>query len=589
MWWFLTMAFMFAAGAPASEHGAGVLVSPRTPVAGEEVRVLAVAEAALGDGVVMVEGPDAPAAALGSRRGGGPPWWWTGATTFAAPGTWRVRLVSGGRDVAVQTVTVLEKKKTRPRSRRAWTATRAWDRGTENLYAAWVELLFERPEGTHWPGLHHVTRDRDLNLLHDYLGLGEDDLRGADAFEMYPDCADNPYFLRAYFAWKLGLPFGYHACTRGTRRTPPACTTWTSNRRKREKGTEGKAFRRFLRRMKSAVHASSARTQLASDVTDLYPVPLTRDAMRPGTVVPDPYGHTFMLVRWIPQAGDEPGILLSVDAQPDHTIEIKRFWRGNFLFNTEGVIGGPGFKAWRPIVEVGGTLRPLTNAELKDHPDFSPFSLQQEHLDPTAFYDAMDQATNPAPQDPTRAFRLLHEALHQQLLTRVRAVELGAAWVRTHREPISMPKGPRIFRTGGPWEDFSTPARDLRLLVAIDAVLDFPDRLRRTPEAFRIPEGRSAADIRTELAARGPPWRSELSVTYPRSDGTEITLTLADVLARAEALELGWNPNDCPELRWGAAAKSSEAKTCRFRAPRDQRKKMRSYRHWFTERRRPAW
>ena len=30
-----------------------------------------------------------------------------------------------------------------------------------------------------------------------------------------PDCADVPYFLRAYFAFKMGLPFGYAKCTRG--------------------------------------------------------------------------------------------------------------------------------------------------------------------------------------------------------------------------------------------------------------------------------------------------------------------------------------------------------------------------------------
>ncbi len=583
------MALLLTNGPASSDHGAEVLVSPQTPVIGETVRILAVAEAPLSDATMIIEGPGVPARSLMTRHRGGPPWWWLGEAELPAAGVWRFRLVSGGRDVFVRTLTVTEVRRTRPRSRQAWAVERAWDRGTENLYAAWIELLFDRPEGTHWPGLHYVTRDRDLNVLHGFLGLDEDGVGGRNAFEMYPDCADNPYFLRAYFAWKLGLPFGYHACTRGNRRNPPACGAWTSNRLKRAKGTDGKAFRRFLRRMKSAVHASSARTCLGSDATDLYPVPLTREAMRPGTVFPDPYGHTFMLVRWIPQDGDEPGILLAADAQPDHTVEVKRFWRGNFLFNTVGVIGGPGFKAWRPVVEERGKLRPLANAELADHPDFPPFSLQQAGLEATAFYDAMDGAINPAPQDPVRALRLLHDALHQQLLTRVRAVELGAAWVRSHRETISMPKGPAIFRTSGPWEDFSTPARDLRLLVAIDAVLDFPDRLLRTPDAFRIPAGRSVAQVRKDLVERGADWRRELSIAYLRSDGSKTTLSLADVLDRAEALELAWNPNDCPEVRWGAAPKSAEVGTCRVRAPGDQRKKMKKHRAWFTERRRPAW
>ena len=38
-----------------------------------------------------------------------------------------------------------------------------------------------------------------------------------------PDCADLPYFLRAYFAFKMGLPFGYSKCSRGGGGAAPTC------------------------------------------------------------------------------------------------------------------------------------------------------------------------------------------------------------------------------------------------------------------------------------------------------------------------------------------------------------------------------
>ena len=41
-----------------------------------------------------------------------------------------------------------------------------------------------------------------------------------------PDCADFGYFLRAYFAYKMGLPFGYSNCTRGTGGRAPKCYQW---------------------------------------------------------------------------------------------------------------------------------------------------------------------------------------------------------------------------------------------------------------------------------------------------------------------------------------------------------------------------
>ena len=43
-----------------------------------------------------------------------------------------------------------------------------------------------------------------------------------------PDCADLPYFLRAYFAFKMGLPFGFSKCTRGGGGRAPSCVGWTS-------------------------------------------------------------------------------------------------------------------------------------------------------------------------------------------------------------------------------------------------------------------------------------------------------------------------------------------------------------------------
>jgi hypothetical protein len=150
-----------------------------------------------------------------------------------------------------------------------------------------------------------------------------------------------------------------------------------------------------------------------------------------------------------------------------------------------------------------------------------------------------------------------------------------------------MPGGASIFETTGAWEDFATPSRDLRLLIAMDVVRGFPDRVARRPERYAMPEGKSAADVKAELERT---LASELSMrkfTYTRSDGSTWTLALKDVLDREPDLEMAYNPNDCVELRWGAPDKSEEASTCTRHAPLAQRAKMAEYRAWFHERRRP--
>ena len=47
-----------------------------------------------------------------------------------------------------------------------------------------------------------------------------------------------------------------------------------------------------------------------------------------------------------------------------------------------------------------------------------------------------------------------------------------------------MPRGPAIFETTGPWEDYSTPSRDMRLLIAMKVLERLPQRIRRYPKLY---------------------------------------------------------------------------------------------------------
>ncbi|MGZ5497043.1 MAG: hypothetical protein ACXWFO_09855, partial [Candidatus Aminicenantales bacterium] len=468
---------------------------------------------------------------------------------------------------------------------------KGWSWASESLYSAWIEALFtDADERSSWKVLHDVTRDSTRNLLHSHLGLGEDDSSGPNALEMTPDCADNPYFLRAYFAWKLGLPFGFHETSWGTLESPPLAGRFIMGeaRRPREQGNPVPAMNRLLNMVKNIVHAGNGRTALRADGTDYYPLPLSRQALKPGTVYADPYGHTYTLVRWIDQTLKAPGLLLGADAQPDGTIGVKRFWKGNFLFTTEEVVGEPGFKAFRPIVVEAGRPRLLTNREIAASPDYGDFSLQQEKMPADGFYAAMEKLINPEPLDAEAAFEDLFTALHEQLLVRVDSVANGEAYMTAHPGAvIPMPSGKSVFQSLGPWEDYSTPNRDLRLLIAIDTILEFPDKVARNPAAYEM--GRKAPDdIRRELLALQHKRAGALTITYRGSDGSSRVLTLEDIFRRKDAFEMGYNPNDSIEIRWGAPAGSAELKTALRHAPASQIAKMKALQPWFHKRLRPA-
>ncbi len=568
-----------------------MIVSPRGVVPGGPLRVLAASEDVLKKAVIEVDGPDVGLKAGTVRAsGGGPPFWWAREFTAGAAGLYRVRLSAGGKSLLEMEIDVGAARPARLAAASAWRTELAWERGTENLYSAWLELLFlAADERDSWNPLHEVTRDPGRNILHGHLGRGEDGISGPAALRMKPDCADNPFFLRAYFAWKLGLPFGYRLCSRGTVARPPFCETWTTNESAPGGGNEVRSFQGFLGGIMNTVQSGSPRTPLADDATDLYPVPLARDALRPGIVFADPYGHTLTIVRWVPQTDDAPGRLLAVDAEPDGTIGIKRFWRGNFLFDTDKVIGEPGFKAFRPIVRERGLLKTLPNAALAAGGEFAPFSLEQRRLAKNAFYDRMEALINPDRLDPETAYLDLHRALHELLLVRVLSVGNGLKHARENPgATIPMPRGRGIFQASGPWEDFSTPNRDMRLLIALDALADFPDKVFRTPELYRLSKRTKPEALKRRLLELHAKWSAEMTISYERSDGSSRTLTLEDVLKRREAFEMGYNPNDGPEIRWGAPEGGDEMATCRRRAPAEQRRRMLEYREWFRARRFPV-
>ncbi|RAI17176.1 hypothetical protein CH311_18525, partial [Afifella marina DSM 2698] len=86
------------------------------------------------------------------------------------------------------------------------------------------------------------------------------------------------------------------------------------------------------------------------------------------------------------------------------------------------------------------------------------------------------------------AMKEVIQALDEQVRARVTSVENGRKYQVTGRT-AEMPDGAAIFETTGAWEDFATPSRDLRLLIAIDVVRGFPDRVARRPERYAMPAG----------------------------------------------------------------------------------------------------
>jgi len=564
-------------------------VVPLHPAQGEAFRIIVAGTQKLDKVTIEIKGTPAKPASTAIRSGGTGPFWRTEDYGGLPAGRYTAELTGRGKTLAQIDIEVSGKNSSQNPAG-VWKTLRGWDSNMEFLYSAWVATLFSNcDEGASWKALHEVTRNSGKNFLHNCLSLGEDGTSGSNVVIMQPDCADNPFFLRAYFAWKLGLPFGFHLCSRGYLHRNPEAGDWVTNESVSRHTDPAASFNAFMRRVADGVHSGTARTGLTDEHSDYYPVQLERKDLRPGTVYADPYGHTLIITGWIDQTAGKPGNLLSVDAQPDGTVGIKRFWKGNFLFNTSEVVGEPGFKAFRPLSFSPGKMIPVRNEELTSASGYVPFSLQQKKMDAKVFYNTMDRIINPQPLDPESALLDQIQALYEQLQVRIISVSNGENYMKAHPGAIiPMPSNANgIFLAGGQWEDFSTPNRDLRLLIAMDAVEGFPDRVADFPRDFKVNGADSPDRIRERLKSLLNEKLKSLKITYTRSDGSPQELTLAEILARKDAFEMAYNPNDGIEIRWGAPESSPERSVCRRHAPPNQAQTMKAVRNWFHSRLHP--
>ena len=85
----------------------------------------------------------------------------------------------------------------------AWKLSRnLWSEEDEKVYSKFVEAICD----SKYSNLNRFIKDPKANPLY-----GEEDKK----FNLSPDCADLPYVLRAYVAYKLRLPFSYTASISG--------------------------------------------------------------------------------------------------------------------------------------------------------------------------------------------------------------------------------------------------------------------------------------------------------------------------------------------------------------------------------------
>lgn len=388
------------------------------------------------------------------------------------------------------------------------------------------------------------------------------------------DCADLPYYLRFYYAWKRGLPFSYVSAVSPRGRARDIRYSANGNMvRARRDVTSGMDAMQVLDHLRDYISSATYRMDPELEGQDFYSPALDGRGIRPGTTIYDPNGHLAVVYRV-----DRDGRIHYIDAHPDNSL-TRGFYDLRFVRASPGM--GAGFKNWRPLrleqarrldgVLFGGVVAPAANREI---PDFAltqyygtgarpqnwrdgQFVIAGKKLD---YYDYVRAALSGGSLtfDPVREIADMTASNCADLGYRAEAVALSlAAGLQNRPQPERLP--PNIYGTDGDWETYSTPSRDARLKTAFRNLRDMAARFlelwRTRDPALAYRGGNLAGDM---LAAHEQA-AAACRIRYARSDGSSVTLGYEE--ARLRLFRMSFDPYHCVEARWGASG--AEAATCR--------------------------
>jgi hypothetical protein len=406
--------------------------------------------------------------------------------------------------------------------------------------------------------------------------------RGTDQkfLDIDVDCAKWPYLLRAYYAWKNGLPFSYvdGVASSGDERHSKAGNRPAGRQELIDRG-DGINGPRSVREVIDTVSSATYRTDAAQsqgELSDFYAPAIQPGSIRPGTVIYDTNAHVGIVYKV-----DADGRIYYMDAHPDFT--ITRSVYGAQFGQSPARLGG-GLKNWRPQQLkgahtdaeghlIGGHIAMAHNDQIED------FSLvQYAGTDPNkkqdvkkakfvydgdemGFYEYVRvvMSGGKTTYSPLHELKVTMRTLCNDLKDRAQYVNLAISKnIQNEPHPSSLPENIYDAEDDGWWESYATPARDSRIRAAL---AQFYKTMADIIELWVHRDPRivyDGYDLKGDLLKAYDAQSASCNLTYLNSSSRPVQLTFHDVLQRAYAIS--FDPYDCIELRWGASGE--ERATC---------------------------
>ncbi len=264
----------------------------------------------------------------------------------------------------------------------AWPAARGWNAGLETRYGRFVQRIGQAVAAGRCRHLNDCLNNPAINPLHE---------PNSRPLRFRADCADVPYILRAYFAYRNRLPFVWTRTMTGRGGDPRYLLDARPTGQRR--WTEFATPRALFEGIGSEVHSGYFRQAPELDAGDTYQAAISRAAIRPGTVFYDPNGHVLVVYEVTAQ-----GEVRLFDGHPDNSLSHPTLSARQEL--GPGRFGG-GFRNFRPFTFRRGEPSFLRNRQLPLWGGRAPFDAARHRVAgaPAPFHAWVQSrlATRPAP------------------------------------------------------------------------------------------------------------------------------------------------------------------------------------------------
>lgn len=423
---------------------------------------------------------------------------------------------------------------------------------------------------------------------------------GPELYKFWSDCADWPYFLRSYYAWKNGLPFMFSAGMQPMPLTPEQQLaidegkekpqtdlryTVNGNRPTRQvrvpNPNSGSNFFEVQDIIQNSIATSSLRVDPRTNFGDTYTPAIRHGAIRPGTIVYDPSGHTGVVYEVT-----DDGQVMVFDAFSDKKSVSKRRPYSSDRYNRSRITHGGWFQNFRPLViegaqfdrrtgsYIGGTMRALTNAEIPDYSiemfgntttadgksaylvatpnGYTVTTSFQEFLRRRLFLNGDYRL------DVLSEFRNKMSAICDDFVARAEGVqEANDKGIAAQPHVDVLPN--TIYGGEGVWETHSTPGGDVRrrglVRTALNAAKELKSMILNNNKDYVY----NGSNLKADMISIARNTLKSCNVSYRNTAGQAVTLNLEEMLRRTPLMS--FSPWHCIELRWGASS-AQELRSC---------------------------